>query len=194
MPLGCLKGRRNVAGLERALKDEWQLAVDIKSEVDASDSITDDEVVEKVATADDAVFESKLDIVGREQFTPFMRMVMLQSINSHWREHLAALDYLRQGIHLRGYAQKNQHPDARGGGRGGGGDRAAGQRAIERDLYASERGWQCLVRRHHRRSCTAGGRCAQGRAQRSLPLWQWEEVQGVPRALGLTIVEACAGK
>ena len=106
MPLGCLKGRRNVAGLERALKDEWQLAVDIKSEVDASDSITDDEVVEKVATADDAVFESKLDIVGREQFTPFMRMVMLQSIDSHWREHLAALDYLRQGIHLRGYAQK----------------------------------------------------------------------------------------
>ena len=54
-----------------------------------------------------AVYESKLDIVGREQFTPFMRMVMLQSIDSHWREHLAALDYLRQGIHLRGYAQKN---------------------------------------------------------------------------------------
>jgi len=45
--------------------------------------------------------------VGAEQFTPFMRMVLLQSIDSHWREHLAALDYLRQGIHLRGYAQKN---------------------------------------------------------------------------------------
>jgi preprotein translocase subunit SecA len=45
--------------------------------------------------------------VGVEQFTPFMRMVLLQSIDSHWREHLAALDYLRQGIHLRGYAQKN---------------------------------------------------------------------------------------
>jgi preprotein translocase subunit SecA len=45
--------------------------------------------------------------VGLEQFTPFMRMVLLQSLDSHWREHLAALDYLRQGIHLRGYAQKN---------------------------------------------------------------------------------------
>jgi preprotein translocase subunit SecA len=45
--------------------------------------------------------------VGAEQFTPFMRMVLLQAIDSHWREHLAALDYLRQGIHLRGYAQKN---------------------------------------------------------------------------------------
>ena len=45
--------------------------------------------------------------MGAEQFTPFMRMVLLQSMDSHWREHLAALDYLRQGIHLRGYAQKN---------------------------------------------------------------------------------------
>jgi preprotein translocase subunit SecA len=45
--------------------------------------------------------------VGAEQFTPFMRMVLLQSMDGHWREHLAALDYLRQGIHLRGYAQKN---------------------------------------------------------------------------------------
>ena len=53
MPLGCLKRRRNVAGLERALKGEWQLAVDTKSEVDASDSITDDEVVEKVEVASD---------------------------------------------------------------------------------------------------------------------------------------------
>jgi preprotein translocase subunit SecA len=48
-----------------------------------------------------------MDVVGAAQFTPFMRMVLLQSIDSHWREHLAALDYLRQGIHLRGYAQKN---------------------------------------------------------------------------------------
>jgi preprotein translocase subunit SecA len=44
---------------------------------------------------------------AQEQFTPFMRMVLLQNLDSNWREHLAALDYLRQGIHLRGYAQKN---------------------------------------------------------------------------------------
>jgi preprotein translocase subunit SecA len=60
-----------------------------------------------VVAAADAAFEGKLELVGAEQFTPFMRMVLLQSIDSHWREHLAALDYLRQGIHLRGYAQKN---------------------------------------------------------------------------------------
>ena len=57
--------------------------------------------------AADAAFQVKIDRVGIEQFTPFMRMVLLQSIDQHWREHLAALDYLRQGIHLRGYAQKN---------------------------------------------------------------------------------------
>jgi preprotein translocase subunit SecA len=44
--------------------------------------------------------------VGAVNFTPFERMVLLQSIDTHWREHLSALDYLRQGIHLRGYAQK----------------------------------------------------------------------------------------
>ena len=61
----------------------------------------------RVVAAADQQFKAKLDLVGTEQFTPFMRMVLLQSIDSHWREHLAALDYLRQGIHLRGYAQKN---------------------------------------------------------------------------------------
>ena len=58
-------------------------------------------------TAANAAFDAKVERVGIEQFTPFMRMILLQSIDSHWREHLAALDYLRQGIHLRGYAQKN---------------------------------------------------------------------------------------
>ena len=47
-----------------------------------------------------------MDLVGAENFTQFERMVLLQSIDTHWREHLSALDYLRQGIHLRGYAQK----------------------------------------------------------------------------------------
>jgi preprotein translocase subunit SecA len=51
-------------------------------------------------------FEEKINKVGADQFTPFMRAVLLQNIDSHWREHLSSLDYLRQGIHLRGYAQK----------------------------------------------------------------------------------------
>jgi preprotein translocase subunit SecA len=53
------------------------------------------------------MYAGKIALVGREQFASFERMILLQAIDSHWREHLAALDYLRQGIHLRGYAQKN---------------------------------------------------------------------------------------
>jgi preprotein translocase subunit SecA len=107
VPTESLEEQWDLAGLERVLKDEWQLDVSLRSEVEKSDSITDDDIAEKVVAAADALFKSKVDAVGAEQFTPFMRMVLLQSIDSHWREHLAALDYLRQGIHLRGYAQKN---------------------------------------------------------------------------------------
>ena len=97
----------DLAGLEKVLGEEWQLTVFLRAEVDKSDAITDEDVVEKVQKAADELFDAKVSRVGVEQFTPFMRMILLQSIDQHWREHLAALDYLRQGIHLRGYAQKN---------------------------------------------------------------------------------------
>jgi preprotein translocase subunit SecA len=107
VPAGTVEEQWDLDGLQKTLREEWQLDIDVKAEVEKSDSIIDEDVVEQVAKAADAMFQSKVDRVGLEQFTPFMRMILLQSIDSHWREHLAALDYLRQGIHLRGYAQKN---------------------------------------------------------------------------------------
>ena len=107
VPAQSLEEQWDLPGLERVLREEWQVSIDLKSAVDQSDSITDEDLLERVCKAADEHFKVKLDVVGKEQFTPFMRMVLLQSIDSHWREHLAALDYLRQGIHLRGYAQKN---------------------------------------------------------------------------------------
>ncbi len=107
VPPESLEEQWDLDALERVLREEWQLEVPLKTKVGQSESITDDDIVEAVVAAADASFKGKLDLVGVEQFTPFMRMVLLQSIDSHWREHLAALDYLRQGIHLRGYAQKN---------------------------------------------------------------------------------------
>jgi preprotein translocase subunit SecA len=107
VPAETLEEQWDLAALERSLRDEWTLEVPLTQIVQASDSITDEDIQEKVLAAADDVFQTKLDIVGEEQFTPFMRMVLLQSLDTHWREHLAALDYLRQGIHLRGYAQKN---------------------------------------------------------------------------------------
>jgi preprotein translocase subunit SecA len=107
VPAESLEEQWDLAGLEKTLREEWQLDMPLKAEVEKAESMTDEEIVEKVQAAADKLFDDKLAVVGDEQFTPFMRMVMLQSIDSHWREHLAALDYLRQGIHLRGYAQKN---------------------------------------------------------------------------------------
>ncbi len=107
VPPQSLEEQWDLDGLERVLRDEWQLDLALKAEVEKSDSTTDEDIVERVVAAANAQFQAKIDIVGAEQFTPFMRMVLLQAIDSHWREHLAALDYLRQGIHLRGYAQKN---------------------------------------------------------------------------------------
>jgi len=107
VPAESLEEQWDLEGLEKVLREEWQLDVGLRAEVEKSESITDEDILEKVIAAADAQFKNKLDVVGAEQFTPFMRMVLLQSLDSHWREHLAALDYLRQGIHLRGYAQKN---------------------------------------------------------------------------------------
>ncbi len=108
VPKESVEEQWDLPGLEKTLAEEWQLTgVSLTAEVAKSDSITDEDIVEKVVAEATRLFESKIAVVGLEQFNPFMRMVLLQSIDSHWREHLAALDYLRQGIHLRGYAQKN---------------------------------------------------------------------------------------
>ncbi|TDP63381.1 preprotein translocase subunit SecA [Roseateles toxinivorans] len=107
VPKDSLEEQWDLPALERVLRDEWHVDINLQAEVEKSNTITDDEIVEKVVKAGDELFNGKLEVVGVEQFTPFMRMVLLQSMDQHWRDHLAALDYLRQGIHLRGYAQKN---------------------------------------------------------------------------------------
>jgi preprotein translocase subunit SecA len=107
VPAESLEEQWDLEALERVLKDEWQVEVALRDQVEASDSITDDDILQQVLAAADAHFQAKVEQVGAPQFTPFMRMVLLQTMDSQWREHLAALDYLRQGIHLRGYAQKN---------------------------------------------------------------------------------------
>jgi preprotein translocase subunit SecA len=75
--------------------------------INESQSIDADEILDAVTAAADEAYESKVEQAGREQFSGFERSIMLQTLDRSWREHLAALDHLRQGIHLRGYAQKN---------------------------------------------------------------------------------------
>jgi preprotein translocase subunit SecA len=106
VPEESVEEQWDIAGLQRALAQEWHIELPLQDMVQQATAITDEEILERVLEAAHAAFQVKLDRVGLEQFTPFMRVVLLQNIDSHWREHLAALDYLRQGIHLRGYAQK----------------------------------------------------------------------------------------
>jgi preprotein translocase subunit SecA len=107
VPAESLEEQWDLTGLEKVLKDEWQIEIELKKWVEAASAADDDDVLQQVLKAGDEVYANKVTQVGREQFGTFERMVLLQAIDSHWREHLSALDYLRQGIHLRGYAQKN---------------------------------------------------------------------------------------
>jgi preprotein translocase subunit SecA len=96
-------------GLEKVLADEWQItrAAQGAESIQAASAITDEDVLAKVQAAADAAFEAKLALDRQVRTSlQFERMVLLQSIDTNWREHLSSLDYLRQGIHLRGYAQK----------------------------------------------------------------------------------------
>jgi preprotein translocase subunit SecA len=106
VPEESVEEQWNLPALERVLADEWQIQAPLREQVKAATAITDTEILETVLQAANASFEAKLQSVGAENFLPFQRVVLLQSIDTHWREHLSSLDYLRQGIHLRGYAQK----------------------------------------------------------------------------------------
>ena len=106
VPHESVEEQWDVSGLENALLNEWHLTVGLSQQVQDAQAITDEDIVSTVVAAANEIFEEKLNKVGVEQFMPFIRAVLLQNIDSHWREHLSSLDYLRQGIHLRGYAQK----------------------------------------------------------------------------------------
>ena len=106
VPVESVEEQWDLPGLEKVLSEEWGMGLDLQGKVQASSAITDEDLLEMVVAAAHTQFQSKLEQVGAENFVSFERMILLQSIDTHWREHLSALDYLRQGIHLRGYAQK----------------------------------------------------------------------------------------
>ncbi|MEZ5716975.1 MAG: preprotein translocase subunit SecA [Burkholderiaceae bacterium] len=106
VPAESVEEQWNLPVLEKVLAEEWQISMPLQSMVEGANSLTDDEVLEKVIQTAHDVFEAKVQLVGQENFTQFERVVLLQTFDSNWRDHLSALDYLRQGIHLRGYAQK----------------------------------------------------------------------------------------
>ena len=96
-----------VPSLEKALAAEFQLNLPLVQWLEEDKKLDEQGLRVKIFQAAQQQYQSKVDMVGAEGMHQYERIVMLQSLDTHWREHLAALDHLRQGIHLRGYAQKN---------------------------------------------------------------------------------------
>jgi preprotein translocase subunit SecA len=97
----------DIPSLEKTLAAELTLQVPIAQWLKDDESLDEEDLRQKIIDAAHAHYEAKLSQVERGALHHFERAVMLQTLDNHWREHLAALDHLRQGIHLRGYAQKN---------------------------------------------------------------------------------------
>ena len=107
VPPESVEEQWDLAGLDAVLKNDWGLDAPVTQWVAADQSLNDESIIARVSEVADAAYEAKQAVIGAENWAPFERSVMLQAIDHHWREHLSSLDQLRQGIHLRGYAQKN---------------------------------------------------------------------------------------
>jgi preprotein translocase subunit SecA len=108
VPPDSVEEQWDLPGLEKKLESELSLVAPVAAWAQADTTLDAEKLAAKVVEAAGQAYAEKFpaDRVEPEALHQFERAVMLQSIDTHWREHLAALDYLRQGIHLRGYAQK----------------------------------------------------------------------------------------
>ncbi|MDC9719646.1 MAG: preprotein translocase subunit SecA [Gammaproteobacteria bacterium] len=97
----------DVSGLEKELEKQFGMTLPVQEWLDSDDRLEEDGLREKIQTNLTQSYQAKTDVVGAETIRGFEKQVMLQVIDSRWKEHLATMDMLRQGIHLRGYAQKN---------------------------------------------------------------------------------------
>ena len=108
VPAESVEEQWDLPSLEKALEAEFMLTLPVGEWVKADSSLTEEDLLHRIVAAADQAYGDKVALVAEPAvFRKFERDLMLQSLDTHWREHLAALDHLRQGIHLRGYAQKN---------------------------------------------------------------------------------------
>ena len=107
VPEESVEEQWDVKGLEGSLKAELNLALPIGNWLEQEPELGDSALRERIVAKADEAYQAKIPPGAEDQFRQYELYMMLQILDSHWREHLAALDHLRQGIHLRGYAQKN---------------------------------------------------------------------------------------
>ena len=107
IPHGSMEEQWNVAALEKALQAELGLELPIRQWLEKEPDLHEEPLLDRIVETAEQLFHSKVEQAGADVMRGFERAIMMQSLDNHWREHLAALDHLRQGIHLRSYAAKN---------------------------------------------------------------------------------------
>jgi preprotein translocase subunit SecA len=107
VPNGSVEEQWDLEGLEKALLADYSLNIKLRERLDEKDEYDHEQLLADVIDHAGSAYREKMNAAPVEVVQQYERAVVLQSIDSHWREHLSSLDHLRQGIHLRGYAQKN---------------------------------------------------------------------------------------
>lgn len=102
-----LEEQWDVEGLEKALEEDFGLQLPVQSWLQTDDALHEEPLRERILEELVTIHKDKEELLGAETMRQVEKSILLQILDSHWKEHLAAMDYLRQGIHLRGYAQKN---------------------------------------------------------------------------------------
>jgi preprotein translocase subunit SecA len=107
IPPGSVEEQWEVTSLEKALQGEINLHLPLQKMLEENPDLHEESLRDRIHAAANEAYLAKEQLATADVMRQFERAVMLQSLDNHWREHLAALDHLRQGIHLRSYAQKN---------------------------------------------------------------------------------------
>ncbi len=107
VPEESVEEQWDITGLEAGLKAELHLELPLHAWLEKEPDLNDETLIERIVARANEAYAAKVPAGAEESFRQYERYVTLQILDAHWREHLAALDHLRQGIHLRGYAQKN---------------------------------------------------------------------------------------
>ena len=107
IPPNSIDEQWDISGLEQILANEFGVELPVQSWLDSEDQITDDDIYERILEQFEKYYQAKADMLGEELLIRLEKEITLMILDRHWKDHLAAMDYLRQGIGLRGYAQKN---------------------------------------------------------------------------------------
>lgn len=107
VPSESVEEQWDLSGFEAALAADYKLAMPVAQWVKDELTLTDEDILARIIKLADEAYLAKMELIDEKAFHQFERSLMLQYLDTHWREHLSALDYLRRGIHLRGYAQKD---------------------------------------------------------------------------------------